>query len=171
MSYSVSKLSLTLLILLSAVAAQSDSHEDHELQPVLHRNQTTLSPRDPQYDDGCGIGEQTCGDGCIPLLYTCCPDENGGCALDMYCVMGDNGKYGCCPMMETCYGDGGVDYVDDWDDVDEDTTNDDYDSYDYDNGDTNSDNFEIGDSDDARAVRPGLGLSGLLVLVALVGTL
>lgn len=165
MPYSVFKLSLALLILVTAAAAaQSDSHEAaiHELQPVLHRNQTTLSPRDPQYDDGCGIGEQRCGNGCIPLLYTCCPDENGGCALDMYCVMGDNGKYGCCPMTETCYGDGGVDYVDDWDDdTDEDTTDDDNDSYD----------FEIGDSDDARAVRPGLGLSGLLVLVALVGTL
>ncbi|RMJ25524.1 hypothetical protein PHISP_03590 [Aspergillus sp. HF37] len=164
MPYSAFKLSLALLILMTAaVAAQSDSHEAtiHELQPVLHRNQTaTLSRRNPQSDYGCGISEQSCGSGCIPVLYTCCPDENGGCALDMYCSMGDNGKYGCCPMMETCYGDGGVDNVDDWDDIDEDTTNDDNDSYVYDDY-----------SDDARAVRPGPGLAGVFVLVTLVGML
>ncbi|KAK3997809.1 hypothetical protein QBC44DRAFT_314491 [Cladorrhinum sp. PSN332] len=53
-------------------------------------------------------GLQTCGDGCIPLDYTCCEDKKGGCRAGQYCSLGDNGDYGCCEVGEVCSGDGGA---------------------------------------------------------------
>lgn len=164
MPYSISELCLTLVFLMpAALAAQSDNHEGgFALHPVLLRNRTTsLAQRDPQSSEnyGCDIVEDECGIYCIPSTFTCCPDEQGGCPIDETCVLGDNGKYGCCPMFETCVGNGGTNVVDDWDDIDEDTSEeDDNDTYDY--------------SDDARAVKPGLGLSGILFLVTfMIGVL
>jgi len=49
-------------------------------------------------------GEKTCGDGCIPLSSTCCPDGSGGCPSSTYCDLATNGKYGCCPNGENCQG-------------------------------------------------------------------
>jgi hypothetical protein len=49
-----------------------------------------------------------CGTGCIPFSYTCCPDGSGGCPVTAVCVLADNDEYGCCPIGETCSGDGGV---------------------------------------------------------------
>lgn len=54
-------------------------------------------------------GLKSCGDGCIQLDYTCCPDMAGGCpTATSYCSLGDNGEYGCCPLGEVCGGDGGA---------------------------------------------------------------
>lgn len=54
-------------------------------------------------------GLKSCGDGCIPLDYTCCPDMAGGCpTATSYCSLGDNNEYGCCPIGEVCGGDGGA---------------------------------------------------------------
>ncbi|VBB80698.1 Putative protein of unknown function [Podospora comata] len=53
------------------------------------------------------IGQQTCGDGCVPLEYSCCPTEEGACAAGFKCQIGDNDKYGCCPEGQTCVGNGG----------------------------------------------------------------
>ncbi|KAJ6446780.1 60S ribosomal protein L40 [Purpureocillium lavendulum] len=51
------------------------------------------------------IGEKPCGDGCVPLTYTCCPDKKGGCPVTSVCQLADNGVYGCCPIGRTCSGD------------------------------------------------------------------
>ncbi|KAB8267997.1 hypothetical protein BDV30DRAFT_22450 [Aspergillus minisclerotigenes] len=48
-------------------------------------------------------GEKECGSGCIPLSYTCCPNNLGGCPLGSYCD-----GLGCCPNGKTCTGPGGV---------------------------------------------------------------
>lgn len=56
----------------------------------------------------CGLAEKVCGIGCIPLSSNCCPDGSGGCTVGDKCVIGDNGKYGCCPSWKVCDGDGGV---------------------------------------------------------------
>ncbi|EAQ90466.1 predicted protein [Chaetomium globosum CBS 148.51] len=53
------------------------------------------------------LGMQDCG-GCIPLDYTCCPAQTGGCPPDQRCVVGDDGEDGCCPEGYTCTGNGGV---------------------------------------------------------------
>ncbi|KAI5465368.1 hypothetical protein BGZ63DRAFT_399843 [Mariannaea sp. PMI_226] len=53
-------------------------------------------------------GQKDCGDGCIDLTWTCCPDGSGGCPSTEYCVLGSNGQYGCCPKGETCQGNGGA---------------------------------------------------------------
>ncbi|KAL0944972.1 GPI anchored serine-threonine rich protein [Colletotrichum truncatum] len=54
------------------------------------------------------IGRKDCGDGCIPLLSTCCPDGSGGCPVTSVCQLGNNGKYGCCPIGRVCTGAGGA---------------------------------------------------------------
>jgi hypothetical protein len=54
------------------------------------------------------LGQKTCGNVCIDITDTCCPDGSGGCNLGNYCVLGDNGEYGCCPIGEICVGDGGA---------------------------------------------------------------
>ncbi|KAK1624495.1 hypothetical protein BDP81DRAFT_437698 [Colletotrichum phormii] len=53
-------------------------------------------------------GRNDCGDGCIPLTYTCCPDQQGGCPLTSTCWLGNNGQYACCPIGKRCVGPGGV---------------------------------------------------------------
>ncbi|KAK0373902.1 GPI anchored serine-threonine rich protein [Colletotrichum limetticola] len=53
-------------------------------------------------------GRKDCGDGCIPLTYTCCPDQQGGCPLTSTCWLGNNGQYACCPIGKQCVGPGGV---------------------------------------------------------------
>ncbi|WYZ44737.1 hypothetical protein EsH8_VIII_000053 [Colletotrichum jinshuiense] len=83
----------TLLVLgLSASALAADA------LPVLFKRQST-----------CGqAGRKDCGDGCIPLTYTCCPDAQGGCPVTSTCWLGTNGQYGCCPIGRRCTGPGGV---------------------------------------------------------------
>lgn len=49
-----------------------------------------------------------CGSGCIGYLETCCPDKSGGCPVSSVCWLGNNGKYGCCPIGEICDGPGGA---------------------------------------------------------------
>ncbi|KAL2213126.1 hypothetical protein CC79DRAFT_1315974 [Sarocladium strictum] len=51
---------------------------------------------------------ESCGNVCIDLTDTCCPDGSGGCPLGSNCEIGDNGEYGCCPIGENCVGDGGA---------------------------------------------------------------
>lgn len=51
---------------------------------------------------------ESCGEVCIDLTDTCCPDGSGGCPLGSNCEVGDNGEYGCCPIGENCVGDGGA---------------------------------------------------------------
>ncbi|KAK0672112.1 hypothetical protein QBC41DRAFT_314236 [Cercophora samala] len=53
------------------------------------------------------IKQQTCGDGCVPVEYTCCPTEEGACAPGFDCQLGDNDEYGCCPEGQECVGNGG----------------------------------------------------------------
>ncbi|KAK4172261.1 hypothetical protein QBC36DRAFT_304616 [Triangularia setosa] len=54
------------------------------------------------------IEQQTCGDGCVPLDYTCCPTEEGACAPGYNCQLGGNDEYGCCPQGQVCVGNGGA---------------------------------------------------------------
>ncbi|KAK4195148.1 hypothetical protein QBC40DRAFT_289586 [Triangularia verruculosa] len=54
------------------------------------------------------IEQQTCGDGCVPVDYTCCPTQEGACAPGFNCQLGDNDEYGCCPDGQECVGDGGA---------------------------------------------------------------
>lgn len=58
--------------------------------------------------DCVGAGYKTCGDGCIPITWTCCPKEDGGCPASSYCDIGDNGETACCLNGFQCTGDGGV---------------------------------------------------------------
>jgi len=51
------------------------------------------------------VGEKPCGSVCIPLTFTCCPDQKGGCPASAVCQLADNGVYGCCPRGRTCTGD------------------------------------------------------------------
>ncbi|KAH8746938.1 hypothetical protein F5883DRAFT_252739 [Diaporthe sp. PMI_573] len=53
-------------------------------------------------------GQKDCGEGRIPLSYTCCPDQSSGCPATEQCWLGTNGQYGCCPLGETCSGPGGA---------------------------------------------------------------
>ncbi|OHE91859.1 GPI anchored serine-threonine rich protein [Colletotrichum orchidophilum] len=53
-------------------------------------------------------GLKDCGDICIPLTYTCCPGQQGGCPLTSRCWLGNNGQYACCPIGQICDGPGGV---------------------------------------------------------------
>ncbi|CCF42603.1 GPI anchored serine-threonine rich protein [Colletotrichum higginsianum] len=87
----------TLLIsALSASALAADAF------PVFNKRQTVPIPCSES-------GRKACGDGCIPLTYTCCPDQQGGCPLSSTCWLGTNGAYGCCPIGRRCTGPGGVD--------------------------------------------------------------
>ncbi|OAP58749.1 hypothetical protein AYL99_07839 [Fonsecaea erecta] len=61
----------------------------------------------------CDAGDKVCGVFCIPSNYTCCPDLEGGCSSNSVCQKGDNGVYGCCPVGDTCTGDGGAEFLDD----------------------------------------------------------
>ncbi|UNI13856.1 hypothetical protein JDV02_000554 [Purpureocillium takamizusanense] len=67
---------------------------------VFARQDTKLSCSD--------VGEKPCGNACIPLTYTCCPDQKGGCPATSVCQLGDNKVYGCCPVGKTCNGDATV---------------------------------------------------------------
>lgn len=69
---------------------------------------STLSARDLVKIPCNELGEKPCGDGCVPLTYTCCPDQAGGCPATARCDIADNGKYGCCPLGTTCEGPGGA---------------------------------------------------------------
>lgn len=53
-------------------------------------------------------GLKDCGEGCIYLSYTCCPDGAGGCPASAYCNLGTNGEYNCCPRGSICGGPGGA---------------------------------------------------------------
>ncbi|KAB8258186.1 hypothetical protein BDV32DRAFT_151685 [Aspergillus pseudonomiae] len=81
---------LTLAALLATTALAVDR------TPALVARQVVELPCSYQ-------GEKACGDGCIPLSYTCCPNNLGGCPLGSYCD-----GIGCCPNGETCTGGGGV---------------------------------------------------------------
>ncbi|KAK0701142.1 hypothetical protein B0T21DRAFT_300784, partial [Apiosordaria backusii] len=86
--------------------------------PPLLRGRTAGGHTDGGYTDGgyvetpvktCeDIEQQTCGDGCVPVDYTCCPTQEGACAPGFECQLGDNDEYGCCPEGEECVGDGGA---------------------------------------------------------------
>ncbi|KAK1573584.1 uncharacterized protein LY79DRAFT_401190 [Colletotrichum navitas] len=87
----------TLLVLaLSATALAADAF------PVFNKRLTVPIPCSES-------GRKACGDGCIYLTYTCCPDQQGGCPLSSTCWLGTNGAYGCCPTGRRCRGPGGVD--------------------------------------------------------------
>ncbi|KAK1966739.1 GPI anchored serine-threonine rich protein [Colletotrichum sublineola] len=87
----------TLIVLtFSATALAADAF------PVFSKRQTIPIPCSES-------GRKACGDGCIPLTYTCCPDQQGGCPLSSTCWLGTNGAYGCCPIGRRCTGPGGVD--------------------------------------------------------------
>ena len=88
---------ISLLLLHVLVVTVIGSHST----PLLFQRQTQAQCSD--------IGQKTCGDFCIDLTDTCCPDQSGGCPLATYCTLGDNGEYGCCDVGKTCVGDGGVD--------------------------------------------------------------
>lgn len=89
------QLTSTLIILATAATSVLAS-----LTLPLNKRQDTVP---------CGeLGMKTCGNVCIDLTDTCCPDGSGGCTLGDYCVLGDNGEYGCCPVGEVCVGDGGA---------------------------------------------------------------
>ena len=91
--------SLTLAFLAAAAAAD-------RLKPVTP---VTPAGADPlQKRQSCGIAQEECGAGCIPLGWTCCPDGLGGCGILETCVMGSNDEYGCCPVGRRCVGEGGV---------------------------------------------------------------
>ncbi|KAE8379238.1 hypothetical protein BDV26DRAFT_291547 [Aspergillus bertholletiae] len=81
---------LTLGALLATTALAADR------SPALVARQVVELPCSYQ-------GEKDCGSGCIPLSYTCCPDQRGGCPLGSYCD-----GLGCCPNGKTCTGPGGV---------------------------------------------------------------
>lgn len=89
----------TLALALLAAAAAAD-----KLKPVTPPVPPTLQKRQLS----CGIAEEDCGIGCIPLGWTCCPDGSGGCGILETCVMGTNDEYGCCPIGARCVGEGGV---------------------------------------------------------------
>ncbi|KAK2039876.1 GPI anchored serine-threonine rich protein [Colletotrichum somersetense] len=87
----------TILVLaLSATALAADAF------PVFNKRQTIPIPCSES-------GRKACGDGCIPLSYTCCPDQQGGCPSSSTCWLGTNGAYGCCPIGRRCTGPGRVD--------------------------------------------------------------
>ena len=91
--------SLTLALLAATAAAD-------RLKPVTP---VTPAGADPlQKRQSCGIAQEECGAGCIPLGWTCCPDGLGGCGILETCVLGSNDEYGCCPVGRRCVGEGGV---------------------------------------------------------------
>lgn len=71
----------------------------------------TLMTRAEGNATACESGDKVCGAFCIPGTYTCCPDLEGGCSATSVCQQGDNGVYGCCPIGETCTGDGGAEFI------------------------------------------------------------
>ncbi|RYP69957.1 hypothetical protein DL771_005748 [Monosporascus sp. 5C6A] len=54
------------------------------------------------------LGQIDCGVGCIDPGWECCPSLDGGCPPTDYCILLSNGEYGCCPVGETCVGEGGA---------------------------------------------------------------
>ncbi|OAQ69898.1 hypothetical protein VFPPC_13277 [Pochonia chlamydosporia 170] len=68
-----------------------------------------LLPRDTTQVACSDLGRKNCGVVCIEQSETCCPDQQGGCPVGSVCWLGDNGKYGCCPVGKTCQGPGGSD--------------------------------------------------------------
>ncbi|KAK0610140.1 hypothetical protein B0T17DRAFT_127500 [Bombardia bombarda] len=83
-----------LLGVLAALALAENTYP-----PLLHNRQFVPCNE---------LGRKPCGDGCIPLTSTCCPDLKGGCPPTAYCSLGDNGDYGCCPLGLNCVGPGGA---------------------------------------------------------------
>ncbi len=74
----------------------------------------TLLSRATGNATSCEESDKVCGAFCIPSNYTCCPDLEGGCSTSKaFCQEGDNGVYGCCPIGDTCTGDGGAQFLDD----------------------------------------------------------
>lgn len=51
---------------------------------------------------GCDIGDKPCGSVCIPLSYTCCPQQQGGCPISDTCVLRTDGEDACCPIGSRC---------------------------------------------------------------------
>jgi hypothetical protein len=79
----------------------------------------TLLTRATGNATACESGDKVCGAFCIPGTYTCCPDLEGGCSTSKsVCQEGDDGVYGCCPIGETCTGNGGAEFLDDASDDD-----------------------------------------------------
>src|ERR1700742_1096846 len=72
----------------------------------------TLLTRATGNATSCETGDKVCGAFCIPGTYTCCPDLEGGCPSNAECQEGDNGEYGCCPVGDTCSGNGGAEFLD-----------------------------------------------------------
>ncbi|KAF5862665.1 hypothetical protein ETB97_011303 [Aspergillus alliaceus] len=81
---------LTLVALLATTALATNR------SPALAARQVVELPCSYQ-------GEKDCGQNCIPLSYTCCPNGLGGCPPGSYCD-----GLGCCPIGNICTGPGGV---------------------------------------------------------------
>lgn len=88
---------LTLALLAATAAADTLKPVTPPVPPALEKRQLS-----------CGLTQEDCGTGCIPLGWTCCPDGSGGCGILETCVMGSNDEYGCCPVGRRCVGEGGV---------------------------------------------------------------
>lgn len=164
---SISKLCIALPLVLGAVSASPSPNEiaeaetfsplnklvtGHRAVPAIRRDLNSSFSFD---NSGCDFSEKVCGNWCIDITYTCCPDQEGGCPLDERCQMGDNGKYGCCPIGEICVGDGGSVIEDDGDsdsDIDsgsgssEDSSSSSSDSSSSDSGSGSSSDFSGSDS-------------------------
>lgn len=87
---------MKFLLLLSAAAALAAAHS-----PLL-------TPRQLVEVSCTDQGLTTCGDGCIPPSWTCCPDGQGNCLPGQYCDVGSDGEPACCPLGAVCQGPGGV---------------------------------------------------------------
>ncbi|EXJ59803.1 hypothetical protein A1O7_03950 [Cladophialophora yegresii CBS 114405] len=123
----------------------------------------TLLTRATGNATACESGDKVCGAFCIPSTYTCCPDLEGGCQTSKsVCQEGDNGVYGCCPIGETCTGNGGAEFLDD--------SSDDNDSTDS-SSEGSTDIETATASNDARPVVLSQGLMVAVVAAGIVGLL
>jgi hypothetical protein len=87
---------ILLLLLTTAVVVGADSSPQ-----LLRRQIVSQLPCSSQ-------GMKECGEVCIDMTATCCPDRAGGCPSGSYCILGWNGDYGCCDNGELCEGPGGA---------------------------------------------------------------
>ncbi|KIW69506.1 hypothetical protein PV04_05379 [Phialophora macrospora] len=126
----------------------------------------TLLTRATGNATSCETGDKVCGAFCIPGTYTCCPDLEGGCQTSKSeCQEGDNGVYGCCPIGETCTGDGGAEFLDDPadnDSIDDDETT---------NAGSSSGTDSASSSNDARPLVLSKELMVAVVAAGIVGLL
>ncbi|KIW74857.1 hypothetical protein AYO21_08696 [Fonsecaea monophora] len=90
-----------LLVVVGALPLLTSAWSEHTLLTRATGNATS-----------CESGDKVCGAFCIPSDYTCCPDLEGGCSSKSVCQKGDNDVYGCCPVGDTCSGDGGAEFLD-----------------------------------------------------------